>query len=169
MSDTDAALRECIMPHIRNYLGLAERLLARRLTLPMVDFKLRGTTAGRAYPSQWRLSFNAVLMRENMKHFLRQTVGHEVAHLVVHARWGTQVKPHGSEWRDVMRAFELEARASHRYDVSRIARPRSPYVYGCACEETFRLGHVRHQRMTRGVSYRCRRCGRALTFLYRQD
>jgi SprT protein len=147
------------------YVALAETHFSMRLRLPSFDMTLRGLAAGRADLTRWHLRFNATLLRENREHFLKHTVGHEVAHLVTFALWGRRAKPHGHEWRAVMAVYGLPAHATHRYDVSNIPRRRSPYVYRCRCENDVFFGSLRHKRTRRGVRYFCRRCGAPLEFV----
>jgi len=149
---------------VRGFIARANALFATELHVPSWDARARGALAGKAHLQRWHLQFNATLLRGNQEHFLLQTVGHEVAHLVVRALWGARVKPHGAEWKTVMRAFDLETRATHDYDVSMLRRARSPFVYRCACPGDLHLGRVRHQRATRGATYFCRRCRTPIAF-----
>ena len=149
---------------IRSFIALANAAFALHLCMPSWDVRLRGALAGKAYLQRWHLQFNATLLRANQEHYLLQTVGHEVAHLVVRALYGAAVKPHGTEWKTVMRAFGLETHATHSYDVSMLRRARSPFVYRCACPGELHLGSLRHKRVARGVTYFCRRCHTPIAF-----
>ena len=149
---------------VRGFVALADASFATNLPVPSWDARLRGALAGKAHLQRWHLQFNATLLRGNQEHFLLQTVGHEVAHLVVWALYRTRVRPHGGEWKTVMRAFGLETRATHDYDVSMLRRSRSPFVYRCGCPEELHLGKVRHKRAARGVKYLCRRCHTPIAF-----
>ena len=160
----DETLRAELNARIRGYITLANMSFATRLRMPDWDARLRGALAGKAHLQRWYLQFNATLLRGNQEHFLVQTVGHEVAHLVVWALYGVRVKPHGVEWKTVMRAFGLETRATHDYDVSSLRRARAPFVYRCACPGDLHLGSLRHQRVARGVTYFCRRCRTPIAF-----
>lgn len=165
----DAATRAEIEARIAYFLALARTRVGLDLRVPSYDVALRGVAAGKADLQRWHLHFNPQLLNENREHFMTHTVGHEVAHLVVYARWGANTKPHGSEWRAVMDAFGLPPRATHRYDVSRLRGARSPYVYRCRCDGDVRLGPLRHTRIRRGVVYFCRRCRAALEYVRRCD
>ena len=149
---------------IRSYVALANASFATCLRAPGWDARLRGALAGKAHLQRGYLQFNATLLRGNQEHFLVQTVGHEVAHLVVWALYGVRVKPHGVEWKTVMRVFGLETRATHDYDVSGLRRARSPFVYRCGCPGELYLGGLRHKRVARGVTYFCRRCHTRIAF-----
>jgi SprT protein len=163
----DAGLYALLEQSVGDFMAHGERLLQARFRPPTFDVSLRGLMAGKAHLQRWHLQFNAVLLRENREHFLRQTVGHEVAHLLIHATTRGRAKPHGTEWRALMRAFGLETRATHDYDVSNLRRSRAPYVYRCHCDGDIRLGPVRHRRIARGVAYFCRRCKTPLIFSHR--
>ena len=149
---------------VRGFIALANTSFAAGMRVPSWDARLRGALAGKAHLQRWHLQFNAILLRGNQEHFLLQTVGHEVAHLVVWALYRARVKPHGTEWKTVMRTFELETRATHDYDVSMLRRTRSPFVYRCACPGELHLGSLRHTRVGRGVTYLCRRCHTPIAF-----
>ncbi|MBI3774720.1 MAG: SprT-like domain-containing protein [Gammaproteobacteria bacterium] len=149
---------------VRGFIALANATYDTCLAVPSWDARLRGALAGKAHLQRGHLQFNASLLRANQEHFLLQTVGHEVAHLVVWARYRGRVKPHGAEWKAVMRDFGLETCATHDYDVSMLRRTRSPFVYRCACPGDLYLGRVRHQRVARGVTYFCRRCRTPIAF-----
>jgi SprT protein len=149
---------------VLGFIALANTSFATNLRVPSWDARARGALAGKAHLQRWHLQFNASLLRANQEHFLLQTVGHEVAHLVVWARTRMRVKPHGAEWKAVMRVFGLETRATHDYDVSMLRRARSPFVYRCGCPGDIHLGSLRHKRVARGVTYFCRRCHTPIAF-----
>lgn len=73
----------------------AEDFFKRRFPRPEVSFRLRGLKAGVAHLQENKLRFNLQLYRENREDFLRQTVAHEVAHLVAHQLFGPRIQPHG--------------------------------------------------------------------------
>lgn len=116
-------LREC-KERVGFYLALAERKLSIALPMPIIRFDIKGTKGGTAQfnprnPAQSIIRFNPTLLRENIEHFLQQTVGHETAHLIARAKHG-DIDPHGAEWRRVMWAFSLPANRCHNYDVSTV-------------------------------------------------
>lgn len=142
----------------------AEAFFHRRFTRPEVSFKLRGQKAGVAHLHENRLRFNPRLYHENQDDFLRQTVPHEVAHLVAHQVFGARIQPHGEEWRLIMRGvYDLPPDRCHRYAVER--RPAVRYLYRCACEgQEFPFSAQRHALVARGRRYLCRRCRASLAF-----
>lgn len=94
----------------------------------------------------WTIRLNLILCFENEEHFIKQTVGHEVAHLVNHVVHGftkqveengkmvtKKVRSHGKEWRSVMTELGLEPKIYHTYDTSSIqTKPRRRASRGSA-------------------------------------
>ena len=142
----------------------AETFFKRSFSRPRVSLQLRGQKAGVAHLQENLLRFNAQLYRENTEHFLRQTVAHEVAHLVAHQLFGLRIRPHGEEWQKIMRGvFQLPPERCHSYDVPR--RKATRYVYRCQCPEgLFPFSAQRHGLVAKGRRYLCRRCRATLQF-----
>ena len=145
-----------------------------------VDFKLRGTTAGKAWGTS-KIQYQPTLLVENGQDFLDRTVPHEVAHIVVNTmapnagmarttvtRTGRiqrrrLVKSHGPEWQRVMRNFGLNPKRCYSYDTSnaRQGKLSCGYTYACKCQ-SFNLTIVRHRRIQAGRSYFCKACKQEL-------
>jgi len=144
--------------------ALAEQFFNRRFKRPEVSLKLRGQKAGVAHLQQNLLRFNEQLYRENTEHFLRQTVAHEVAHLIAHQMFGSRIQPHGEEWQLIMRGvYELAPDRCHTYPIQR--RPVTRYVYNCSCaEQDFAFTAQRHALVAKGRRYYCRHCKTTLAF-----
>ncbi|MFR0675314.1 SprT family zinc-dependent metalloprotease [Enterobacterales bacterium AW_CKDN230030176-1A_HGKHYDSX7] len=142
----------------------AEAFFDRRFPRPEVSLKLRGQKAGVAHLQQNLLRFNAQLYRENTDHFLRQTVAHEVAHLVAHHVFGGRIQPHGREWQSIMiGVYGLPADRCHSYAVERRSVLR--YLYHCPCPESeFAFTAQRHRLVRGGRRYVCRRCKEVLQY-----
>ena len=143
----------------------AESFFKRTFKRPVVSLKLRGQKAGVAHLHENLLRFNLQLYRENQEDFLRQTVAHEVAHLVAHQLFGDRIQAHGEEWQLIMRGvYELPPNRCHSYEVQRRAQTR--YIYRCACSEggEFPFSSQRHRLVAQGRRYFCRRCRATLVF-----
>lgn len=147
----------------------AEAHFSRRFDRPEVSFRLRGQKAGVAHLGQNLLRFNAQLYRENREDFLRQTVAHEVAHLIAHALYGRHIRPHGVQWQALMReVFDLQPARCHAYPVAR--RRQRSYIYLCACpQREFPFTPQRHALVQRGRGYLCKSCRQPLRFSGRQQ
>ncbi|RRU72753.1 SprT family zinc-dependent metalloprotease [Stutzerimonas kunmingensis] len=143
---------------------LAEQFFKRHFTRPQISLKLRGQKAGVAHLQENLLRFNEQLYRENTEHFLRQTVAHEVAHLIAHQMFGSRIQPHGEEWQLIMRGvYELPPDRCHTYAIRR--RSVTRYVYRCSCvDQDFAFTPQRHTLVAKGRRYYCRRCKTTLAF-----
>ncbi len=142
----------------------AEQFFRRHLRMPYIRLDLTGSTAGQAWPQKHLLRFNPVLLRENRADFLRQTVAHEVAHLLAHDLYGPGIRPHGRQWKSIMMTvFGLPAQRCHQYDTSRSSRKE--WLYRCQCDDkVIPLSTVRHNRAQKGTIYLCRCCKAPLIF-----
>ena len=70
------------------------------------------TTAGLAYSNAHRVEFSAELMWEHTEHYIKDTIPHEVAHIVTDLRFPNEKAHHGQAWRDTM--FVLSGREPKR-------------------------------------------------------
>jgi SprT protein len=139
--------------------------------LDLEPIELRFDVSGAAWgyyvrePKKRYIRYNPSLFSLQFAEGLAVTVAHEVAHYVVDIAYPRlKLKPHGKEWKNIMRAFGIaEPKATHCTDVSAIAvRRQRRYHYQCACGETS-LSATRHNRILhQGMSYRCRECNEML-------
>ncbi|QNR43396.1 SprT family zinc-dependent metalloprotease [Pseudomonas syringae] len=142
----------------------AEAFFKRTFKRPVVSFQLRGQKAGVAHLHENLLRFNPQLYKENAEDFLRQTVPHEVAHLIAHQLFGGSIQPHGEEWQLIMRGvYELPPNRCHTYAITRRSVIR--YIYRCPCPDSdFPFTAQRHGMVRKGRRYLCRRCREPLVF-----
>jgi SprT protein len=135
---------------------------------PVVDYMLRGKTGGTANYTQNRISLNSILLNENLDHFIRQTVGHELAHLIAHFVYPNLRQAHGAEWKQVMHFIGLTADRCHSYDTENAAvRQKQKFQYKCGCRTEIVLSSVRHNKIRKGAVYRCNRCAQPLVLVTR--
>lgn len=140
----------------------ADSYFSRSFRRAAISFDLRGQAAGMAIPSRNLLRFNQYMYQHNRDDFLRQTVPHEVAHLLVYQLYGGSVRPHGQQWQRIMReVFGLPARRCHNYAVQPGWKTR--YLYRCNCRQHEFTGQ-RHACAKRGRQYSCRSCGALLEY-----
>ena len=144
----------------------------RMLSFPRVNYNLHGRVAGKAFcifnnfneVVESEVRFNKQLLLENQQGFIDRTVGHELAHIVAYQLYGKEIKPHGREWKMVMRMFGQEPSRCHSFDVSNVST-RKTHTYECGCR-TFQLTSVRHNKIIKGKSsYTCNKCKGALRLL----
>ena len=138
---------------------------ARRLPVPAVAFDLRGRSAGQAIFARrsrdCRIRINAALLESHPQEMLAETVPHEVAHVVIYRLYGRRARPHGKEWKALMRAFGVDPAPCHTLPTEPV-RQLKRFRYRCACAEDAWLTSIRHRRAQQGTDYVCRRCGQKL-------
>ncbi|XKH59722.1 SprT-like domain-containing protein [Halomonas sediminis] len=133
------------------------------LPRPGVWLDLRGAGAGQANMKRGGLRFNRLLLEDNRLAFFEEVIPHEMVHwLVFHLENGPRLKPHGREWKTVMRElFGLVPRVTHRFDTRRVRS--TPFRYRCGCRE-HALTRRRHTFVLQGGYYRCRFCAETLVY-----
>ncbi|MDC0403791.1 SprT-like domain-containing protein [Porticoccaceae bacterium] len=159
-----------VVDTVQQWCQTGEQLFSVALPLPEVRFDQRGRVAGSfiaARPATAKrlaqadkLRFNPWLFAKYWQESLADTVPHEVAHYAVSRLYPQRrLKPHGPQWKAVMLAFGLPARATGRYSVEGIPqRQQRSFTYQCGCR-SHQLGAVRHRRASRGCAvYHCRAC-----------
>lgn len=133
-----------------------------------VTFDLTGRAAGqyRVDRNGRRIRYNPYLFAKYFDDNLDNTVPHEVAHYVVDCLYRCRrVRPHGEEWKRVMRALGARPHATARYDLSGVpVRRQQRFMYRCSCGE-HALSSVRHNRIrNQRAAYSCRACGSSLIY-----
>lgn len=153
-------LQQRVEQQVQVCIDRAHEKLHYQLPYPAISYDVKGTTAGKAGLQSNRLMFNAVLLNENVDHFIAQIVTHEVAHLIAFKVYCD--KGHGSWWKHVMVLLGVKPDRCHRLDVTN-ARTRNvtKYEYFCNCR-TYHVGGRIHSRIQQGATYTCRRCKSAL-------
>ncbi|HYF60618.1 MAG TPA: SprT-like domain-containing protein [Burkholderiaceae bacterium] len=130
---------------------------------PTVSFDLRGQAAGRAWSARHHIQLNPVLLEENPEAFVREVVGHELAHLAAARRHGPLIRPHGPQWQETMRLIGLAPRRCHPFDTTRASAAPRPYRWDCDCPTPHWLTARRHATALR-QGYRCLRCRASMRF-----
>lgn len=138
------------------YSETMEILMARGLE---VDFSMRlETCAGKAYYRKNRISIHYRLLKEKPQE-LRETYGHELAHLLVDIRIGKDARNHGRHWQNTMRDLGLKPEIYHKMCVASFRRPKVRHLFGCSiCVREFYLTKYKANNSHR---YKCR-CGGSL-------
>ena len=125
-------------------------------------FDLKGKTAGIANAGKNKIRYNLDIARENREHFLLSTVPHEVAHIIQRRLYPCS-KPHGIEWRAVMRKLGISNPSRcHSYAVTP-AKIHKKFEYKCLCHEPHLVGKKIHSNIQSGARYTCRKCKTVLT------
>lgn len=137
---------------------------------PRIDYSLRGRTGGKM---GWdgTMYVNVVLLRENLDHYLKHTIGHEFAHHI-QMYYHPSSKPHGPEWKRIMVKLGLPPKRCHEYDTKNSAvrsKTKAKYHYVCnGCSADVFLGPVRHkkqQQIGNVYNHTCRRGREGLRYV----
>jgi SprT protein len=137
------------------------------ISVPTVEihFDLRGTAAGMVLFPHGKapvIRYNSILLQHNRHDFLTQTLPHEVAHLIARTLHGKSIRPHGHEWKTVMLFFGADTLRCHNYATDDVpVRKLRRFPYTCGCQQ-HQLTTIRHNRILKGLTYRCRQCGEPL-------
>ena len=150
-----SAVEEDAFLHLESACLRAEAGLGISLPRPTLRFDVRGKTAGMAYGQLNLIRLNPRLLEENPDIFFTEVIPHELCHLLAHRLHG-KVKPHGHEWKTLMRTlYGLSPRTTHSLDTRSVSKSIS-YQCGCGPVE---LSVRRHNKVSRGETrYLCRRC-----------
>jgi len=145
-----------------HYIQFANLKLSLQLSDIAVKFDLKGRTSGMfvVKHNEMYIRYNEVIFSRYFEDNLVNTVAHEVAHYVVHGMYGLRkVKPHGQEWKQVMRLFDVKPEVTSQYDVSMLPLHRQKlHNYSCACM-THQLSTTRHNKVQKNRAvYKCRKC-----------
>lgn len=155
----DINQQSLVMSSTHYYINAAANLFNRQFPLIPVNFKLTGRAAGMYHVHRHKryIRYNPYLFAKYFDDNLRNTVPHEVAHYIADMVYGiNNIKPHGREWRAIMRQFGVEARASCNYDLQGIPhRQHRRFTYQCLCR-SYEISTRRHNMIIRGQ--RCYRC-----------
>ena len=121
--------RKKVEAKIREVFDIAEKEYKRKFEMPDIRYDIKNTDGGTATFQQWLIRLNLILMVENEEKFLNTTVPHEAAHLIARrvyhnklAAEGKKMRPHGIEWKEVMKLFDISAKVNHSYDCTSIQR-----------------------------------------------
>ncbi len=133
-----------------------------------ISFKLKGRTAGMycVKQRQREIRYNDYIFSKFFEDNINVTVPHEVAHYVTDVLYGlNKIKPHGEEWKTVMKAFDADASVTANYDLSGIPMKKlSLYTYRCSCQK-HELTSIRHNKITkRRYQYYCNTCKQLLQY-----
>ena len=142
-----------VIKRIEEVKQLAEIKFDKKFPVPYVSYALTGRTGGQAHCGKWEIRVNKKLMMENFDEYIRQTIPHEFAHLVVFKQFGN-VKPHGEEWKKVMKVFGLQPKRCHSYVLGKSRR--CPHEWKCKCQSFF-VSRKRHETYLSRPA-RCRKC-----------
>ena len=116
------------------------------------------TTIGRAALQAMRVELNPRLLIDHPQELV-PTIGHELAHLVAHKKFGL-VEPHGLEFQALMRAVGLSTKATHNLPVAHLRQKRQRFIYVHKCSDCGMTFAARSQKR----NHYCKTCGPSMTW-----
>lgn len=171
----DAALTESIKQAVFDRIDAVKKEFESKLKFNIpsipVKFTKRGNCAGVYYYNRFEngINFNLKLLIENQDEFIKNVVPHEYCHYVNHFIASANpnslktLKPHGKEWKSLMRFLGLEPKVSHQYKVP----AQKIYKYLCGCPDGVLVGPIINKKIsltkkTQRKKYSCKKCGTIL-------
>ena len=140
-----------------------------------VDFNIKGRCAGRAYPlrysackTKYRLSFNMEAILKYNQNMTKDTIPHEVAHLVCFAQ-PIRGKNHDAGWKRVCRMLGGDDSRTHDMVLTKHReKQRVRFIYEVLGHEVV-VGPVHHKRIQSGQEYTIRHPKHGKTRIYASD
>jgi len=106
--------------------------------------------------SEISLNFNKNILKLKKKH-IKNIIIHEFAHYVVDHIHDFRARPHGKEWRSVMRALGAKEISATTTVMSTIQKNSNNVKCYCKCQERY-ISKNRATRIKNGTKYICRDC-----------
>jgi len=109
-------------------------------------------------PGKFQIELNPTLLLHRHPEALLPTLAHELAHVVVRARFGGNARNHGKEWTSMLKRMGHTPERCHNMNVEGLKRKTRPSTrWIClACNKIVTLGPVQSMRENRrGGSYVC--------------
>lgn len=132
--------------------------------VPVLDFSLKGKTAGKAYCGLNKIQLN-LEFSNNYEEFLKETIAHEVAHIAVYQLYqdpksksykNEKLNPHGYEWLIIAAILGCKTDRCHSYQVSP-AKITQKFIYECKCNKHI-IGLNVHKKILLGNIRFCKNC-----------
>lgn len=166
-----------VIVETEKFIKLAAQYFNKDFPFIPVLFDLKGQTVGMYKRTSQKqvIRYNPAIFAKYFDDNVQVTVPHEVAHYIVDAYYRSgllnrlrnhrkSIRPHGAEWKALMKYFGADASRLANYSLEGIKRRRYrtvPYLCGC---RTHALGIRRHNKVIKQQArYHCRRCGDGLT------
>lgn len=168
-----------VINRVYEVVDLGNKVFDCDMDYPVVEFKVRGTTAGTA-TGDHTVDFNLALLKENEQHFMEDTIPHEVAHCFDKHLFGYQYKTtrtgrkiresHGRTWKKIMRGLGVDPTRCHSLDTTNVARPKTKYAYTCSCcGSEIAVGPKIHARIQRGYNGYSHKTCKGSKLVYKQS
>ena len=138
--------------------GIVEKHYKRHFPRPTIKLDLRGRCAGQAWSRKNLIRLNRYLLDIEYDVMIKQTIPHEIAHLVINALYGRgNVRSHGKEWQQVMSVLGIPADRCHSMAAIPARVTHRPHLYICGCRY-HQLTNRTHNTVLAGNSRICTKC-----------
>jgi len=111
--------------------------------------------------SRLRIRFAATLWPHMSEHARRNTIIHEVCHIVNRHKDGYKHSSHSYSWRSLMVKMGIQPnRCTDNIDTFAlgISKRRKRYRVKCGCKDGTWIGQIQYNRMLKGTIYKCQVC-----------
>ena len=176
-----AALHARVETKVAQVIQSLELHYNRKFATPVIDYKLRGVVAGKALCGKNVVRFQPVLLTANEAEYMKETIAHEVCHLIDYEmnpanftrRYGRKRQLHGITWQRLMLITGHTPETTHNMDVEAVrVRQVVRHEWVCTCGAIMKLGPKQHpQQLNNHDTYRprgkgCRRRSAAHVYTY---
>lgn len=161
-------------PNFRNYLQIKDIDLLIKETIDKVNYEFAlpdpnftitwewsnrmTSTRGYARCAQRFIKFSRPLFERSKIEGRKRCVVHETCHILAHELFGPQIKPHGSEWKDLMIFCGEKPLRCHSVNRTGLYRPQTRVAAFCGCKGIHWITKNRSTRMKKGQNYICNKC-----------
>ena len=152
---SQVALFEQLVKKNKEYIDKVNSIFKMNLPYPTIRCDITGRNGGTANSGRWEVNYNKHFLSNHTEHFLKQTVGHEVAHLVASRLGG---RHHDNIWKSVMRRLGLTPDRCHSYDITALPGYKDNKItMVCDCQE-HHVSSILRNKILNGSGHRCQHC-----------
>jgi predicted SprT family Zn-dependent metalloprotease len=108
-----------------------------------------------------KIEINYRLHKTNMDS-IKDTYLHELGHAIEFFFF--DCSDHGYRWKTITATMGGDTSRTHKMDTSELKSKRTRYNYSCGCQ-IHTITSVKHNRIQRGLGYKCTKCGNSLKML----
>jgi SprT protein len=136
--------------------------------MPKVYMHNETRASGLANSKHNWVSFHITVAYENQDTF-KNTVIHEISHLVTDHFYPNAKQNHGPEFRRIMTALGGTPSRTVDYSMDNlgIRQVETGFMYSCGCQ-TVSFTKTRHNKVLRGSAYKCGKCNQRFTFVKKE-
>lgn len=144
-----------------------------RIKVPTLRYDINSARLGGYAIGGHTVRLNPVFLNAHTDEYIKDTVGHEMAHIFVRQIYGNGPKSHGYEWKRMMSTLGLVASRCHDMEVPegvKVGKPKMKYNYTCSvCRDNIVVGPKHHAGLQKGRSLFHAQCGRGSKLVYVGD